>query len=323
MVNMYHELKSKIMNWQPSASIENLKIRAEFLQKIRTFFDVRGIYEVDTPVLSKSAALDPYIQSMSVDGLDSYLQTSPEFCMKRLLAAGSGPIYQMGKVFRKGESGKKHNPEFTMLEWYRPRIDLLEFISEVDALFQHLLHCEPFEQVTYQELFEEFCQINPHTATIERCIEVASQIEGAPMAEALDKDGWLGFLQTHLIEPEIAEHKPIVVTEFPASQCALAKIIPGEPEKAARFEVFYKGFELANGYDELIDSKEQRQRFLNDNAKRQELGIEILPIDERFIACLDNMPTACGVAVGVDRLLQVLLNKPDIKDVLPFAWDNV
>lgn len=310
------------MNWKPQITISHLKARAEFLQKIRTFFDSRGYYEVDTPIISQGVSLDPHISSMQIQGEQRFLQTSPEFAMKRLVAAGSGPIFQMGKVFRQSEQGRKHNPEFTMLEWYRPEVNLAQFMLEVDALLQNLLYTKPSQVITYQTLFEEFCQFNPHTASLSRIIEVAKSRPDAPHTEELDRDDWLGFIQSSLIEPNIAKDAPVFVTEFPLSQCALAKIIPGDPPRSARFEVFYQGFEIANGYDELNNAAEQLQRFLKDNQKRESLGFPTLPIDQRFLNAVDHLPNCCGVAMGVDRLLQILLNQDSIANVIPFAWDQ-
>lgn len=311
------------MHYQSSATLSTLHARAAFLAKIRQFFSERDVIEVDTPLLAKSTALDPHIQSMKLEDQPRFLQTSPEFCMKRLLAQGLGSIYQLGKAFRQGEQGEKHNPEFTMLEWYRPQWELKPFIEELNSLLQYLLDSPPCQYVTYQALFEEFCHINPHAATLERCYEVAKQVDGAPIRDALDKDGWLGFIQSYLIEPHIGQQQPLVVTDFPASQSALAKLIPGEPPVAARFEVFFKGFEIANGYDELNCANEQRERFVRDNELRQAQGLPLMPLDERFLSAVDHLPDCCGVAVGVDRLLMIALGKESISEVLPFAWDNV
>lgn len=311
---MFHEPRSSL--WGPSASLVTLERRAHALAQVRRFFAARDVFEVDTPLMGETSAFDPYIHSFSF--ADVFLQTSPEFFMKRLLAAGSGSIYQLGKVFRRGESGSKHHPEFTMLEWYRPGWSLDELIAEVEALFIELLGCPSFQYVTYGELFREFCRLDPHVATKERCEEVAREAM-SDVPDLHDKDEWLHFLMSHCVEPFLNHGQPLVVTDFPASQAALAKLKLGEPAVAARFEVFYKGFELANGYDELTDPHELRQRFEWDNTKRRQMGLEVMPMDEKLLASTIDMPACSGVAVGFDRLVQIAFKKERISEVLSFV----
>ncbi len=299
------------MMWQPSCTLAVLRERAQFLLQIRQFFLARDVLEVDTPLLCRGVATDPFLQAFRIQ--DRFLQTSPEFAMKRLVAAGSGPIYYLGKAFRKAEVGARHNPEFTMLEWYRPDWTQAQLISEVDALFQELLHTPPAEITTYQALFEQVFDLNPHTASVEALQRVAGN------SPQLDKDGYLDFLLTHHIEKNLGKTCPQVIIGYPQSQASLAKIENGV---AQRFEFYYQGVELANGYHELTCAKEQRQRFEVDLQQRQQFNQELLPVDETLLAALPFLPPCSGVAVGVDRLLMLKLQEKDISNVLPFAWER-
>jgi len=315
------------MSWRPSASLHNLRHRAQFLQDIRTFFAARNVMEVESPLLYSGVATDPGLNAFAIG--TRFLQTSPEFPMKRLIAAGSGPIYSLGKAFRCDEVGARHNPEFTMLEWYRPSWDHFQLIEEVDALFQTLLGCQSASLTTYAALFEHYFNINPHIATLSALESIA--MEGGWLQTLsqshLDKDGLLDLLLTHGIEPELGYPHPTVIVDYPASQASLSKIrtIEGdEPyEVAERFEFYYRGIELANGYHELSCPKEQKQRFLDDLQKREAQGLPILPLDNALIAALEAGFGPCaGVAIGVDRLLMLKLQENHIANVLPFAWDK-
>lgn len=311
---MYH--------WLPTASIENLKHRAVILKKIRDFFATRNVLEVDTPLLGTTTASDPHITSIRVD--DRYLQTSPEFAMKRLLSAGSGSIYQICKAFRDDEVGRLHNPEFTILEWYRPGFNHLDLMQEMDELLQIILNTKPADKFSYQELFAQFLKINPHHASFTELKQCAEK-NGVQYAESIhdDKDDWLHLLMTHCIEPNIGKEKPVFIYDYPASQAALAQIRPGNPTVAERFEVYFHGVELANGYHELADSKEQRQRFLADNKKRAQLGFDTVPVDEKLLAALAHgFPECAGVALGVDRLIMLAMQAESISNILSFNWQN-
>jgi lysyl-tRNA synthetase class 2 len=295
-----------------------LRQRAKLLTKIREFFAERDILEVETPLLSHSSITDPNIQSFSARYYNEnlYLQTSPEFAMKRLLAAGSGSIYQICKAFRNEQAGRQHNPEFTILEWYRVGFDHHALMAEMDEFLQFILHTNLAEKLTYKEIFEKYLQINPHEITKEELRNLAIK-KGINDISGLDVDDWLAILLTHLIEPELGTDRPLFIYDFPASQAALAKI--NKNNIAERFEVYIKGIEIANGFHELNDGAEQRRRFLADLKKRRELNLPDIPIDENFLAALDSgFPNCAGVALGIDRLLMLLMNTNSIKDVIIF-----
>lgn len=321
-------------HWQPSASFDILKARALFLKEIRRFFDERGVYEVDTPVLCQGVGTDPCLTPFAVNipAQDSpwrYLQTSPEFSMKRLVAAGSGPIYYLGKAFRVGEIGSRHNPEFTMLEWYRPGWDHYALINEVDSLMQNLLGTKPAMISTYADLFLFHFDIQPHLAEISQLQAIACQNKWVSddSLPDLDKDGWLDLIMSHGIEPHLGQNAPIVVTDYPASQASLAKRRtvegPVPYQVAERFEFYYQGIELTNGYHELSSATEQRERFGEDNIKRKMLGLPELPIDEYLLAALQaGFPSCAGVALGVDRLFMLKSGEKEIAKVIPFSWER-
>ncbi|MCD6047362.1 MAG: epmA [Gammaproteobacteria bacterium] len=314
------------MTWKPTASIAHLKMRAEILAKIREFFAIRKVMEVETPSLSHSTIPDPCILSFQVLNTDLYLQTSPEFAMKRLLAAGSGPIYQIAKAFRVDESGRLHNPEFTMLEWYRPGFTHRDLIIEVDALLRRILNCEVSKCETYGDLFQQYLQINPYQTSLEELKDCAqkNQIEVFDAEKFTTVTDWLQLLMAHIIEPHLGQnHQPTVVTDFPIAQAALAKADPYNPLVAERFEVYWKGMELANGFHELCDAKEQRKRFEANNAERCAQGLPEIPLDENFLAALEHgMPACAGVALGIDRLVMAALNLDNIADVIAFPVER-
>lgn len=320
-------------DWQPSAKLETLRFRAQFLHKIRDFFAKRDVLEVDPPLLSQGVATDPllsafHVQTDPIKHAPYFLQTSPEFAMKRLLAAGIGPIYSLSKAFRYGEVGGRHNPEFTLLEWYRPGWDHFELMKEVNDLFQDLLNTPRVEIVTYQSLFEKYFDLQPHLATENELKKIALEKGWAVKTDDYDKDGWLDLLLSHGIEPYLGEKSPIAIVDYPATQASLAKIRTLTEEGhsfavADRFEFYYQGKELANGYHELVCADEQRQRFLNDLAQREQKKLTPLPIDERLLAALaEGLPPCAGVAVGIDRLLMIKLQLSELAEVLPFAWQR-
>ncbi len=315
-------------NWRPSASIEALRQRALVLQKIRQFFAVRDVLEVDTPALSHATVTDEHLHSFSTkfthpflpQAITLYLQTSPELAMKRLLCAGSGAIYQICKSFRNEEAGRFHNPEFTMLEWYRPGFDHLQLMTEIDELIQMVVGCDSAERVTYQDVFKQYLGYCPLTATLADIKSLASQYGYAELAaNENDKDTLLMLLFSQHVEPNIGQDRPCFVINFPASQAALARVSPTNPLVAERFELYFQGIELANGFHELTDGPEQLRRFEQDNVKRQLMGLEIMPIDHNFIAALDyGLPTCAGVALGIDRLLMLALKASGIDQVIAF-----
>lgn len=307
--------------WQPTASIITLKQRAKLIQEIREFFYQRAVLEVETPLLCHTSVTDPHLTSFTTNH-GTFLQTSPEYAMKRLLAAGSGDIFQLTKAFRAEEFGQHHNQEFTLLEWYRLGFDQLQLINEVDELLQQILHCHPAEKITYQQLFEQQLGINPHAASINELIAIAKQHQ-LDQLNLSNKDDWLNLLLSHVIEPTIGQHQPIFIYDYPASQAALAKIRHDQPPVAERFECYFQGIELANGFHELTDHQQQRQRFIANNQHRQQSNKPSVPIDEYFLDALAHgLPNCAGVALGVDRLVMLALNENHIANVLSFTQEN-
>lgn len=319
------------MTWQPSASMDALKARARLNRLIRDFFAQRDVLEVETPLLCRSTATDPHLRSFAVPaGRETlYLQTSPEFCMKRLLAAGSGPIYQLCKAFRFEESGRLHNPEFTLLEWYRPGWRLDQLMDEVEALVLHAaaafgVDMAPFPRFTYQQVFETALGIDPHTVADSALLACANRHINGDFA-GLDRNGLLDLLMSHLVEPNLPGSGAFVL-EFPASQAALAqkKQTKSGAWVAERAELYLGGMEIANGYQELVDATEQRARFDADLAYRQQHGLEALPVPDALLQALEaGLPESAGVALGVDRLLMALQKVERLAASLGFASTHI
>lgn len=320
-------------DWRPSAGTEALRQRAEILASIRAFFAQRGVMEVETPLLSAAGAVDPYLESFfslyngpgAPSGRRMYLQTSPEFAMKRLLAANSGPIYQICKAFRNGETGRWHNPEFTMLEWYRPDFDYHALMDEVDALLQEVLHTHAAQRLSYSAVFTHYLDIDAHsapTASLREC--AVNHGLHAPCGLGDDRDAWQALLWTHLIEPHLGSGgRPLFVYDYPVAQAMLARIRHDTPPLAERFEVYISGIELANGFQELEDSGEQRRRFEENNRRRCELGLTSMAADERLLAALAHGLNFCsGVALGIDRLLLLKMGVQELNAVLPFSFNR-
>lgn len=303
-----------------------LRLRARVNAAIRGFFAERGVLEVETPILSAAGNTEPNIDSftttfsghVSAGPRLRWLRTSPEYPLKRLLAAGLGDCYELGRVFRNGEAGGRHNPEFSMLEWYRVGWDHHRLIEETVSLVRQLLALVDrqarVDVLTYRELFQRHVGVDPFTASLQQLQAPLAgiQIDG----EGLSRDDWLDLLMTHRIQPAFSRQVLTVVHDWPASQAALARIRPGEPPLAERFELYLGQYELANGYHELNDAAEQRARFARDHAVRSERGAVLPPVDQALLASLDALPACAGVAVGVDRLLMCLLDTAAIADVL-------
>ena len=316
-----------MIEWRPTATVQTLKKRAELFAKIRAFFAKREVLEVETPLLSHASVTDPYIMSIPAyyKSIGSsvietrFLQTSPEYAMKRLLAAGSGPIYQLTKAFRQGEVGRLHNPEFTMLEWYRPGFDHHALMDEMHEFFKEVLNIEQTERFTVAHVFEEYLNINPHVATLDELAKVArAKVNDFP-ANNEDKNFWLEILFSHCIEPHLGLEYPVFLYDFPVSQAALAKIRDENPKVASRFEVYFKGIELANGFHELQDEKEQRKRFEKNIQLRKMQQLDMIPLDERFLAALAHgLPDCAGVAMGMDRLCLLAFGCEKISEVMSF-----
>ncbi|NBC13706.1 MAG: EF-P lysine aminoacylase GenX [Gammaproteobacteria bacterium] len=316
-------------HWRPSAERSTLQARAQLLAELRAFFAERGVLEVETPILSAAANPDPAVEPLHLDadltGAGTrrwYLQTSPEFAMKRLLAAGSGPIYQVCKVLRADERGRRHHPEFTMLEWYRPGFSLADLMDEVAALVRRVVDRPelPMERLRYRELFVQRLGVDPWTATVAE-LQALAHTRGIADARRLDldSDGWLDLLLSHTLEPDLGRDGLTFVHDYPPSQAALARIQPGDPPAASRFELYWQGMELANGFDELLDAQEQRRRFAEADAERAAGKQPPLPTDEHLLAALDTgLPACAGVALGLDRLLLCALDAEHIDAVLAF-----
>ncbi|MES2552587.1 MAG: EF-P lysine aminoacylase EpmA [Pseudomonadota bacterium] len=316
--------------WQPTASITLMAARARLNQTLRNFFHKRAVLEVETPLLSHTTGTDPnlhpitacYASHPAAAATTMYLQTSPEFAMKRLLAAGSGPIFQICKAFRNGESGSRHNPEFTMLEWYRPGFTLQQLMDEVAELLTTALGPLEFTTTSYRQLFLDHLAIDPFSCTdasltdlVRQTIEVTGDISS--------RDNLLDLLYSHVIEPQLQQ--PVFIFNYPASQAALARLTTDElgSQVALRFELVMHGMEIANGYDELVNADEQARRFAADQSVRSGNNMPVYPADQRLIEALaQGMPDCAGVALGVDRLLMLQTGMRQISDVLAFVHER-
>ncbi len=306
-------------DWRPSASRELLQARAQLLQDIREFFSQRGVLEVETPLLARAPVTDPSLTPFK--STDRYLQTSPEYAMKRLLAADSGPIYQICKAFRQEEAGQRHNPEFTLLEWYRPGFDTCQLMEEVEQLLLHVLHTETVERYSYRQLFLEFADIDLGGMDDNDLLDATLDRFDLSFRPAT-RDECLDLLLTHQIEPLLAEKGVVFVYDYPASQAALSRLKQVDGAVVAdRFETYVNGMELANGYGELLDAQEQRQRFEQDNQRLDSMGEIPRPVDEQLLSAMSHgLPDCSGVALGLDRLLMLRSGETDIRSVLAFDW---
>ena len=305
-------------SWRPAASLETLRRRARLLAGIRAFFDARGVLEVDTDLLGPAPSSDPQQHCLDVTppgGARRYLQPSPEYAMKRLLAAGSGSIYQICKAFRAGEEGPRHRTEFTLVEWYRLGFGYRALMDEVAALVCGLLGRPPARAFSYGELFERHAGLDPYAASDDDLWQRVAMagIEPSPALRAAGRDAALDLLLTRLVEPAVAPLGAVFVYDYPASQAALARLRPDWPLVAERFELYVDGIELANGFTELTDAPEQRRRFEADNRARQAQGTAQVPLDEGLLAALQHgLPDCAGVALGFDRLLMLACGFDDI-----------
>jgi lysyl-tRNA synthetase class 2 len=318
--------KDSAGDWPPSASLAALRARARLLALIRAFFAERGVLEVETPSLAHAGASDVHIASLATTchaGAAAgryYLQTSPEFAMKRLLAAGSGPIYQVCRAFRDGERGRLHNPEFTLLEWYRPGFDQYALMDELDTLITRVLgSAAPTRRMTYRRAFTELAGLDP-VETSTQALLCAAEARGLNLRQDSlgERDLLLDFLFSHAVQPALGEGR-VYVYDYPASQAALARVRASQPPVAERFELFLNAIEIANGYHELADAGEQRERFQADGCARERLGLEAMPVDERLLAALAHgLPDCAGVAVGLDRLFMIAARESSIEAVMAF-----
>ena len=321
----------------PTASIEALKFRAQMLKQIRTFFDELGFFEVQTPILSHDTVVDRYLEPVSVPknnilfgseaGADPdqrlWLQTSPEFAMKRIMAAGAQAIYQICPAIRAGEQGGVHNPEFTMLEWYRAADDLAAGMQLLSDFVEAIFNCAPAVQISYRQLFLDCLKLDPLLASDLEITDRARELKLVEQSERLDRDNALNLLLSQAVEPQLDPRTPTIVFDWPASQSALAIIRDESPAVAERFELYYQGVELANGYHELLDADELLQRNRSINQRREADGAEPLPEKSRLLEAMRNgMPACSGVAIGVDRLVMVGLKASSISEVIPMPIDR-
>jgi lysyl-tRNA synthetase class 2 len=311
---------------------QRLQGRAKLYTVIRNFFADRGVLEVETPILSAAGNTDPNIESfhapfhghVDAGSRERWLRTSPEYPLKRLLADGVGDCYELGRVFRNGEAGERHNPEFTMLEWYRVGWTHRQLMEETIALVEAALALVGRRAEVliegYRQLFLDELGLDPLHAEIDELRAPLAQYNINP--DGLTRDDWLDLLITHKLQPAFPRDRITVIHDYPASQSALARIRPGDPPLAERFELYLGPYELANGYHELNDAAEQRSRFERDNARRRERGLREMPIDEQLLAVLERMPDCAGVAMGIERLLMCMAGTDRIADVLAFPFSK-
>jgi len=316
------------MTWRPTAGAAALRLRAAMLRSARAFVEEHGVLEVETPILSAAAVSDPQLESLSTQiagvAQRSYLATSPEYAMKRLLAAGCGDIYQICKVFRDEERGRWHNPEFTMIEWYRVGFDDAALMSEVEALVGRLLaplrRVGPAERLSYQAAMQRHAGVDAFAAGEQELLEAAAR-HGISCDAELDRDAKLDLLMGLVVGPRLGREHPCFVCDYPASQAALARLKPGPV--AARFELYIDGLELANGFHELAQPQEQRARFTHDLSLRRARGQIQPPLDENLLAALEHgLPDCAGVALGFDRLAAIALGADRLADAMAFSIDN-
>lgn len=310
------------LSWQPSANIDMLKARAKLYRLIRDFFEARGVLEIDTPVLSLSGTVDPFIESLVTEVCDKqyFLQTSPEFFLKRLLADHSGDIYSLGKVFRQGELGSKHHPEFTLLEWYRVAWNEHQLMDEVETFIRLLMPDVEIKKNSYRDLLATHLNIDPHSISLKDLRRLVKKNIDISF-DLFDKSACFDLLMTHCVEPKMPKGL-LFVYDYPADQAVLARLGDNEQGQmvARRFEAYLNGMELANGYCELTDPIEQEKRFEKDVKYRQKNNLQRVPYDKKLVAALESgMPECAGVALGVDRLLMVLNEKSTINEVLSFS----
>ncbi|HID75860.1 MAG TPA: EF-P lysine aminoacylase GenX [Planctomycetaceae bacterium] len=322
-------------DFQPTADWDTLRLRAGLLRRVRQFFDGHGFLEVETPLLSAETVVDRHLDPFAVavdrerstrgDTPRFWLQTSPEMGMKRMLAAGAAAIYQVSRSFRRGEEGPLHNPEFTIVEWYRRGDDMAAGIDLLDRLCQVVLGSRPAERLSYAEAFARHLGIDPHRAGCAELDEKARQL-GIAVPETLpgdDRDSWLDLLLAEQVAPRLGLARPTILYDYPATQAALARVRPGQPPVAERFELFISGMELANGYHELLDPDELARRTRQANAQRVADGKEVLPEPRRLLAAMRaGLPPSTGVALGFDRLVMVATGASRLEQVMPFPFSR-
>ncbi|QCI20700.1 elongation factor P--(R)-beta-lysine ligase [Buchnera aphidicola (Brachycaudus cardui)] len=318
--------------WKPCAPIKNLIKRSKIISDIRLFFLERNIMEVETPILSRSTVTDVnlipfktnYFSLNHVDKLKLWLITSPEYHMKRLLAAESGPIYQICHSFRNKELGEYHNPEFTILEWYQPYYSMKKLIAEIDTLLQRILNYKKSDKISYQKIFIKSLQVDPLNTNLLELRQLSKQLKLDHLTDSEnDLNKLIQLFFTLEIEPNLGKKKPLFVYHFPAEQASLAAINAKDSRISERFEFFFQGIELGNGFYELTDFNEQKNRFLQDNKRRQSMNLPVQKIDTYFLSALSYGLSPCaGVAIGLDRLIMLALNEKSISQVISFPLDR-
>ena len=313
------------MDWRPSADIDALRLRARLLRAVRGYFDTQGVLEVETPALCSRTVTDPSIESLvSHDRIGRvwFLQTSPEFAMKRLLAAGSGSIYQITRAYRDGESGRHHDMQFSILEWYRVGFDHHRLIEDVDALLDGVLGPQSSRQMTFREAFSRYLDLDPFAAATAELHDACETRGFSSRAAAASRDECLDYLLAAAVQPSFGAGR-VYLLDFPASQAALAKIRAGAPQVAERFELYVDGIEIANGYHELQDAVELERRMRRDIEARRETGRTVPEADQRLLAAHDaGLPACAGVAVGLDRLVMIAGRYRTLPEVLAFPSDR-
>jgi len=315
--------------------MRTLATRAMLLATARRHFADRGVLEVETPAWSQAGVTDVHIESLTASagglGLRGYLSTSPEFAMKRLLAAGSGDIYQICRAFRDGERGRFHNPEFTLIEWYRIGFDIDLLMSDVETLLGAMLAPQrapapwpPAVRLSYREALRRYAGVDASEDSIADFRSALAE-RGITIPEGLGdvRDAWLDLLMSTVVGPQLGHGALCFIHSYPASQAALARLRPTEPDTAERFEAYFEGVELANGFRELADAAEQRRRFEGDRAARRRLGRDAPPIDENLLAALEaGLPDCSGVALGFDRVVMLATGARSIDEVIAFPVER-
>ena len=319
-------------DFRPTASWPMLRLRDELLRKTRAFFHAREFIEVETPLLSADVVVDLHLEPFAVDvprgpggPRRMWLQTSPEFAMKRLMAAGGEAIFQITHAFRQAEQGPLHNPEFTLVEWYRRDDGLLAGMRLLSDLCEEFLKRGPAEPISYQQAFGRYAGVDPHSAPVAAFAEIARR-RGVSMPDSLtadDRDAWLDLLLVELVEPHLGCDRPTILYDYPPSQAALAQVRAGPPAVAERFELYVDGIELANGYHELLDATVLAERNRTNNRARQAAGRPVLPEDSRLMAAMRaGLPDCTGVALGFDRLVMLAGRASTVAEVMAFPFDR-
>jgi lysyl-tRNA synthetase class 2 len=317
----------------PTASWENLRLRAEMLRRLREFFHSRGFLEVETPILSADTVVDRHLEPFYTDvpgAADKpprrfWLQTSPEFAMKRLLAAGAKAIYQISRVFRQGEQGPLHNREFTMVEWYRAGDGMAEGMQVTSDLAEAMLARGPATRMSYRQAFLQYAGVDAFTSDPQDLLAAAGKrgVQWPATLSVEDRDGWLDLLLVELVQPHLGQDRPAILYDFPPSQAALSRVRDEDPPVAERFELYVSGVELANGYNELLDADELLRRNKKTNELRQAEGKPALPEQSRLLAAMrSGLPPAVGVALGFDRLVMLAAGAKTLAEVMAFPFDR-